>query len=443
MSRKVVKIDLIHEFIFPGELTVVDRNHKFLIICGDSGRWIVLDNREQVEFLGLLKERTLGEALAIFKGDINNARYVVTQIIARNLEAMPGKRASVDGNPVMHLYLTNGCNMRCPHCYMVAGDEYENELTTEEIKEIIRQFKKSGDGLITLSGGEVALRRDLEEICLYAKFINQPIEILTNGIAWPIERIKTIAETLYRVQISIDGYDEETNSFIRGKGAFVKALETVDAFVNEGVKTEVAITPVYSLDLDEVTKFKYIDFAKRLESKYSGKKFKVQFNGELQDGREIRLTDEERSNYSKFIKELLTEYSGIDSTDSAFVGNMRSGIIKDNCSYGNLTIAANGDVYFCAFIPTLKSIGNIRNLSHESLYELSRVAKSRSNVDNLVPCNTCEIKYVCGGDCRIHHFPDIHDNTIDMKVQCARKCTIENKEMFYDLMIKNNEMLFL
>ena len=33
----------------------------------------------------------------------------------------------------LHLYLTNACNLRCPHCYMNAGKTGDNELTYEEI----------------------------------------------------------------------------------------------------------------------------------------------------------------------------------------------------------------------------------------------------------------------------------------------------------------------
>lgn len=443
MAQKKVKVDLDHKFVFPGPLTIISRKNLYLIVCGDSGRWIVLKNLDQIEFLKKLNNHSLGEVLKDGNIKMEDAKYVVTQIIARQLEYLPQLKASTDGKPVMHLYLTNACNMRCPHCYMVAGEKYENELTTEEIKDILKAFKHHGDGLITLSGGEVSTRIDLDEICLFAQSIHQRIEILTNGLDWPQSRIETIAPTLSRVQVSVDGYNEESNEIIRGKGAFNKALSTINNFINLGTPTDVAITPVYSLELNDKTKRLYIEFADNLEKKYINKPFKVQFNGEIQDGRAIRLSDVERKKYSEFIRDLLSMRQKFDSTDSSFIGTMKTGIIKDTCAYGNLTIAANGDVYFCAFIPTLKPIGNIRSQSLEELFQLSDKAKSSAIVDNLLPCNKCELKYICGGDCRIHHFPEIKDHQRDMTVQCARNCTQETKEHFYNLMINNNEMLYM
>lgn len=182
-----------------------------MAICSENGRWIVLDNNSQTFFLHLLETTDLGEALKRFQGKYEDARKVVTQIVARQLDSMPSKRASTDGAIVMHLYLTNQCNMRCPHCYMLAGCKMENELKTEEIKEIMSNFKNYGGSLVTLSGGEVSLRDDLIEICQYAYSINLPLEILTNGLKWTDDMIRTIAPTLYRIQVSIDGYDESEN----------------------------------------------------------------------------------------------------------------------------------------------------------------------------------------------------------------------------------------
>ena len=36
--------------------------------------------------------------------------------------------------------VTKACNLRCPHCYVNAGEKLENELSLEEIKSIIDQL---------------------------------------------------------------------------------------------------------------------------------------------------------------------------------------------------------------------------------------------------------------------------------------------------------------
>ena len=441
MPPKKAKIELSIRFSFPGKLSIVEYLDKYLVICGDNGKWIVLNNSSQVQFVRLLETASIGDALNMFSGTYDDAKEVVKQIVARKLDGIPTMRASVDGSSVMHLYLTNQCNMRCPHCYMLAGTKLQDELSTEEVKYILSNFKEYNGSLVTLSGGEVSTRKDLIDICKFAKSINLPIEILTNGFAWSDYMIDSIAPSLYRIQISIDGFNEDENKKIRGSGAFEKALSTVDRFVKAGVKTEVAITPVFSSELHRHVN-DYLTFANSLEYKYKDYKFRIQFNGELMDGRDIRLTKEQRDYYANFVHELLSKKYGTDSKDGAFIGTMKQDVIKDNCNYGNLTIAANGDVYFCAFIPTLKPIGNIRTSSFDDLMKQSEEAKSLSVVDKLIPCKDCELKYICGGDCRINHFPHIHNPQADKMVQCARSCSKKVKDEFYDMMIRTNEALF-
>lgn len=44
----------------------------------------------------------------------------------------------------LYLHWTNQCNLCCPHCYMASGVAYDNELSTEEIKELCADFRNVG-----------------------------------------------------------------------------------------------------------------------------------------------------------------------------------------------------------------------------------------------------------------------------------------------------------
>lgn len=215
-------------FVFPSALAVVFYKKKILMISKDTANWIVLQNEEQLEFFNLLKSYQLNEALAKFKGEYKDAKYVVTQIIARKFENTKVHSKHVSGT--MQLYLTNACNMRCPHCYMFAGFKKKNELTTEEICSLLKSFRESGGKVVVFSGGEIALRQDLLKIIDYSYRIGIKNEILTNGTLWTESMIEEISPMLTRVQISIDGYSEKTNSKIRGKGHFFKHLKLLTDF---------------------------------------------------------------------------------------------------------------------------------------------------------------------------------------------------------------------
>ena len=75
--------------------------------------------------------------------------------------------------------------------------------------------------------------------------------------------------------------------------------------------------------------------------------------------------------------------------------------------------------------------------------QLSDLAKQISDVNNLVPCKDCELKYICGGDCRVIYFKDLVDCDVEKLTKSpTRKCNKEMKEQFYDLMIRTNHKLF-
>ncbi len=57
-----------------------------------------------------------------------------------------------------HLDITYRCNERCEHCYLDHDDH--GEMTTAEIKDLLRQLADAGAFFLTLSGGEVLMRRD-------------------------------------------------------------------------------------------------------------------------------------------------------------------------------------------------------------------------------------------------------------------------------------------
>ena len=63
--------------------------------------------------------------------------------------------------------LTFACNMRCRHCGSGAGgvrNRRHGELSTERALELCDELAALGNERITLSGGELLLRRDWDQI---------------------------------------------------------------------------------------------------------------------------------------------------------------------------------------------------------------------------------------------------------------------------------------
>ena len=112
------------------------------MISPETANWIILENEEQWQFFQLLTSFDLGTALKQFCGAYENAQYTVMQIVAKHFDNLAVRPKNNGGS--MQMYLTNECNMRCPHCYMFAGLKKDRELSTKEIFDIISSFRKRG-----------------------------------------------------------------------------------------------------------------------------------------------------------------------------------------------------------------------------------------------------------------------------------------------------------
>lgn len=370
---------------------------------------------------------------------------MVIQLEARSFENQDVHSCIYNDVKTLQLYLTNACNLRCPHCYMFAGSKSKEELSTEEIFSVIDGYKGQGGEKVTLTGGEVTMRKDLEEIVAYASKAGLKVRILTNGTSWDTELIDRVSPYLSSIQISIDGFSEETNARVRGVGSFDISLATLDRFIANNVPSEVSITPFYDDDFDSYVE-SFADFAKNLTAKYAGKKFKINFAEQMMEGREVSLNETQQRQYSSVINKIHEKYFGVDTEDLSFVKAFREPQIMDNCMYGVISISSSGDVYFCARIPSISSIGNVRVMGFDEIMEMSRLAQSQSNINNLAPCKDCDIKYICGGGCRIDYFPELTSSkdikSLDLNKIRRVTCKAEEKEHYYDIMIRTNEKLF-
>ena len=72
---------------------------------------------------------------------------------------------SEDKKPVVVWNVTRRCNLKCIHCYAHARDiPYENELSTQEARNLIDDLANMGVPVLLFSGGEPLLRKDLPEL---------------------------------------------------------------------------------------------------------------------------------------------------------------------------------------------------------------------------------------------------------------------------------------
>ena len=130
----------------------------------------------------------------------------------------------------IQINVTTRCNLRCKICnaYRFPSKKQE-ELTTQEIREVIRQADNWGIKRVIFSGGEPFLREDIFEICDFIKTKTRMLADITTNATLIGENIarKIIEAGIHYVQISLDGVSSQTHDAIRGEGSFEKTLNAI------------------------------------------------------------------------------------------------------------------------------------------------------------------------------------------------------------------------
>jgi AdoMet-dependent heme synthase len=135
----------------------------------------------------------------------------------------------------VQLDLTYRCNERCIHCYLDHDDH--GEMTTAEIKDLLDQMAAAGVFYLTISGGEILMRRDFFEILEYARKRTFCIKLKSNGILIrekEAERIKALG--VESVQISIYSHVAEVHDAItKMPGSLAHSIEAIRRLRAHGI----------------------------------------------------------------------------------------------------------------------------------------------------------------------------------------------------------------
>ncbi|HEX3685562.1 MAG TPA: radical SAM protein [Bryobacteraceae bacterium] len=116
--------------------------------------------------------------------------------------------------------LTKRCNYECLHCYTNASPRARTpEPSCEEIRRLVLSAHVLGFRAITLSGGELMLRRDIDEIIesLPGKI---DVWLFTSGIHLGLERLLRWRPHVTGYTVSLDGLRERHNHLRQSPRSF-------------------------------------------------------------------------------------------------------------------------------------------------------------------------------------------------------------------------------
>ena len=152
-----------------------------------------------------------------------------------------GQKALELGIPLtVQLDITYRCNERCVHCYL--DHEDHGEMTTAEYKSLLDQLAAAGVLFLSVSGGEVMIRKDFFEILEYARSLMFSVRLKTNGMLIGKREAARLREmALDSVQISIYSHRPEVHDAITlVPGSLQRSLDAVRFLKSEGLQVIIA-----------------------------------------------------------------------------------------------------------------------------------------------------------------------------------------------------------
>ncbi len=145
----------------------------------------------------------------------------------------------------LYLLLTERCNMRCPHCYIAAGDKKSNaELNLEKYLEVISKLRNRGLNYIKMTGGEPMIRKDIVMGILEYSIRNGiQVSLETNGTLLTKDDLRFFSSlTNLELSMSLDYPDQRFDEFRVCPGGFEKVINAVRELRSNGLNITLLTT---------------------------------------------------------------------------------------------------------------------------------------------------------------------------------------------------------
>jgi SynChlorMet cassette radical SAM/SPASM protein ScmF len=151
----------------------------------------------------------------------------------------------------IYFYLTEGCNLRCRHCWIAPKYQTEKRsypsLDLDLFQSIIEQAKPLGLSGVKLTGGEPLLHPQIYELLELIRKEDLGLTVETNGVLCTPELASKMASCKNaHVSVSLDGADAETHEWVRGvSGCFEETLDGIRNLIDAGFKPQVIMSVMH------------------------------------------------------------------------------------------------------------------------------------------------------------------------------------------------------
>jgi radical SAM protein with 4Fe4S-binding SPASM domain len=299
--------------------------------------------------------------------------------------------------------VTQRCNYRCTHCYQEHQDQ--DELSTDEVVDILEQLAQAGVLFLTLMGGEFFMRPDANEILAKAHELGFALKVLTTGHHITDKRAEFLA-TLRPLQIDISIYgskpaihEEITNQ----QGSWERSTAAIRRLVARKIPV-VLKTPVMDNNVSDLEDIAAM--ARELGARFTfDPKLTAVENGDLETTRG-RMNQEQLANfYGNTMAEFVeASYGDIASYDMHPLGQTPCRAGQDICS-----INPSGEVWPCNSLPM--PVGSLKTHSFAEIWSGSAQLEGVRTLKwaSIQECNECPVRSYCT---RCHGMAHIEDGNM-------------------------------
>jgi SynChlorMet cassette radical SAM/SPASM protein ScmF len=338
---------------------------------------------------------------------------------------MPTTELQPSNHPLatIYFYLTEGCNLRCRHCWIMPEENSSGQgkaiLDLGLFESILLQALDLGLTTVKLTGGEPLLHPQIHRLLGLVQRARPKLVVETNGVLLTAELADKIASCQEPfVSVSLDGADSETHEWVRQvPGSYRAALRGIGYLVHAGLRPQIIFT-IMLRNRDQVRSI--VQLAQELGAG------SVKFNilqpsprGDRMQQENETLTIQDYVEVGRWVEEELApsvDFPILFSHPPAFIPLRR--LLKQNgviCGIlGTLGVLANGSYALCGIGETVSELifGHAARdslaqvwLTHPVLQEIRAGLPERFNGI----CRDCLVKGQCLGFCIAQNYYQTQD----------------------------------
>lgn len=292
----------------------------------------------------------------------------------------------------LQIEVTSRCNERCIHCYIPCSEkDEEHMISKEDCLKIIDQFSSMGGLLISFTGGEVLLHKEIIEIIEYARYKDLEVVLQSNLMSLTDNQVKSLKElNLARVQVSLYSMDPKIHDQITMiKGSFNKTLSAIEKLHNAKVPLWIAF-PIMKANKNCYRDIRH--YANAIGATLMVDLIIMARSDNSTDNLSHRLN---LSEVGTVIQDMFSSDTSLIETDNTEKDNRND---EPLCGAGTsvLYIRSNGDVIPCVSWNSMKA-GNIYETSLSQIWNHSSALKilRKTTLSDYKQCSKCKALEHC------------------------------------------------